>query len=244
LSRVALVTGASGGIGAAVAIELASLGFDIGVHYRSNIKRAQAVVEDIEALGRKAVLLQADLSDSQDCTVIVEQCEQALGPIYALVNNAGITKDTLLMRMSDDDFNSVIEANLSACFYMTRAVVPGLLKAREGRVVNVASVIGITGNAGQANYAASKAGIMGLSKSVAKEVAKRGITVNVVAPGYIVTPMTEVLSDEIKKDISDKIPLKRLGQPEDVAGLVGFLVSDKASYITGQVLTVDGGMVI
>ena len=244
MSRVALVTGASGGIGAAVAVELASLGFDIGVHYRSNVKSAQAVVEDIEALGRKAVLLQADLSDSQACTAIVEQCEQALGPIYALVNNAGITKDTLLMRMSDEDFNSVIEANLAACFYMTRAVVPGLLKAREGRVVNVASVIGITGNAGQANYAASKAGIIGLSKSAAKEVGKRGNTVNVVAPGYIVTPMTEVLSDEIKKDISDKIPLKRLGQPEDVAGLVGFLVSDKASYITGQVLTVDGGMVI
>ena len=148
------------------------------------------------------------------------------------------------MRMEDEDFTSVIEANLTAFFYMTRAVVPRHLKAKAGRVINISSVNGITGNAGQANYAASKAGIIGFSKSVAKEVAKRGITVNVVAPGYIVTPMTEVLPEAIKKDISDKIPLKRLGQPEDVAGVVGFLASDKAAYITGQVLTVDGGMVI
>lgn len=244
MSKVALVTGASGGIGAAVAVELAQLGFDIGVHYNSSQSKAEAVAEKIEALGRKAVLLQADLSNSEACNSIVEHCESELGPIYTLVNNAGITKDTLLMRMEDEDFSSVIEANLTACFYMTRAVVPKLLKARQGRVINISSVIGITGNAGQANYAASKAGIIGLSKSVAKEVAKRGITVNVVAPGYIVTPMTEVLPDAVKKDISDKIPLKRLGQPEDVAGVVGFLASDKAAYITGQVLTVDGGMVI
>ncbi len=244
MSRVALITGASGGIGAAVAVELAGLGFDIGVHYNSSRDKAQAVVEDIEALGRKAVLLKADLSDSSACNTIVEQCIQALGPIYALVNNAGITKDALLMRMEDEDFYKVINANLAACFYMTRAVVPDLLKAKAGRIINIASVIGITGNAGQANYAASKAGIIGFSKSVAKEVAKRGITVNVVAPGYIVTPMTEVLPENVKKEISEKIPLMRLGQPEDVAGLVGFLASDKAAYITGQVMTVDGGMVI
>ncbi len=244
MNKVALVTGASGGIGAAVALELAGLGFDIGVHYYSSREKAEAVAEDIEALGRNAVLLQADLADSAACAEIVEKCVQELGPIYVLVNNAGITRDTLLMRMEDDDFTSVIEANLNACFYMTRAVVPLLLKAKAGRIINIASVVGITGNAGQANYAASKAGIIGLSKSVAKEVAKRGITVNVVAPGYIVTPMTEVLSDAVKKEISDKIPLKRLGQPEDVAGMVGFLTSEKAAYITGQVLAVDGGMVI
>ena len=244
MNRVALVTGASGGIGAAVAVELAELGFDVGVHYNSSREKAEAVAKDIEALGRKAVLLQADLADSAACNAIVEECEEALGPVYVLVNNAGITRDTLLMRMEDEDFLSVINANLNACFYMTRAVVPGLIKAKAGRIINIASVIGITGNAGQANYAASKAGIIGLSKSVAKEVAKRGITVNVVAPGYIVTPMTEGLPQAIKNEISEKIPLKRLGQPEDVAGLVGFLASDKAAYITGQVLTVDGGMVI
>jgi 3-oxoacyl-[acyl-carrier protein] reductase len=243
MGKVALVTGATGGIGKAIALELAFLGYDIGVHYRNNEEGAKLIVKQIEAMGQKAMMLGADLSKPDQCQAIVEKCCE-LGDIFALVNNAGITKDALVMRMEDDDFSGVIEANLNSCFYMTKNVMPLMLKKRCGRIINIASVIGITGNAGQANYAASKSGMIGFSKSCAKEVAKRGICVNVVAPGYITTPMTDVLSDEVKKGIQAKIPLKRLGNPEDISGVVGFLCSDKASYITGQVLPVDGGMVI
>ncbi len=244
MSKTAIVTGASGGIGAACAVELAAAGFDVGVHYRSGEDKAKAVAAQIEALGQKAVLLQADLTSPEACNRIVEQCINELGGIYALVNNAGITRDGLVMRMEDEAFDDVIKANLNSCFYMTRAALPHLLKARQGRIVNISSVVGIVGNAGQANYAASKAGIVGFSKSCAKEAAKRGVCVNVVAPGYIVTPMTEVLSEAAKNDIQSKIPMQRLGTPEDVAGVVAFLCGDKAGYITGQVLPVDGGMVI
>lgn len=244
MTKVAIVTGASGGIGAAVALELALLGFDIGIHFRSGEEKAKEVAKKIEAVGRKKVLLKADLTSSSECNAIMEKCINELGSIYALVNNAGITKDTLVMRMEDEDFSKVVDANLKSCFYMTRAAMPHMLKSRQGRIINVSSVIGIIGNAGQANYAASKAGIIGFTKSCAKEVAKRGICVNVVAPGYIVTPMTDVLDDAVKKDIKSKIPLNRLGDPKDVAGVVGFLCGEKASYITGQVLPVDGGMVI
>ena len=178
MSKTAIVTGASGGIGAACAVELATAGFDIGVHYRSGEDKAKAVAAQIETLGQKAVLLQADLTSPEACNRIVEQCINELGGIYALVNNAGITRDGLVMRMEDEAFDDVIKANLNSCFYMTRAVLPVLLKARQGRVVNISSVIGIVGNAGQANYAASKAGIIGFSKSCAKETAKRGVCVN------------------------------------------------------------------
>jgi len=244
MTKVALVTGASGGIGRAIAVELATLGMDVGVHYRGNESEAKKVCTEIEALGRKAVMLKADLTKSSQCVEIIEKCREELGDIYALVNNAGITKDILIMRMEDDEFTDVIDANLNSCFYMTKNVVPYMLKKRCGRIINISSVVGITGNAGQANYAASKAGMVGLSKSTAKEVARRGICVNVVAPGYIETPMTDVLSDDVKKEIKMRIPLKRLGSPQDIAGVVGFLCGDKASYITGQVIAVDGGMVI
>lgn len=244
MNKVALVTGASGGIGKAIALELASLGFDVGIHYRSGEEQAKQVVKEIEAMGRKTTLLQADLTSSEQCKSIIDKCIAELGSLYALINNAGITKDTLVMRMEDEEFTSVIDANLNSCFYMTKQAMPILLKAKQGRIINISSVIGLIGNAGQANYAASKAGIIGFSKSCAKEVAKRGICVNVVAPGYIMTPMTDVLSDEVKKSIQNNIPLRRLGKPEDIAGVVGFLCEDKASYITGQVVSVDGGMVI
>jgi len=244
MPRAALVTGASGGIGNAIAIELANMGYDVGLHYRSNEAKAREVKEQVEALGQKAVLLQADLTSSNECSAIVDKCIEELGSLYAIVNNAGITKDGLVMRMKDEEFSAVIDANLNSCFYISRAALPYLLKKREGRIVNVSSVIGITGNAGQANYAASKAGIIGFTKSIAREAAGRKVCCNVVAPGYIITPMTDALNDKVKEAIQSKIPLKRLGKPEDVANLVGFLCSDKASYITGQVISVDGGMVI
>jgi len=244
MAKTALVTGASGGIGQAVAAELASMGFDIGIHYNSNEAKATETRQIVESYGQKAILLKADLKSSEECSAIVQKCIDELDGLYAVVNNAGITKDGLAMRMSDDDFTEVVSANLNSCFYVTRAALPHLLKKREGRVVNISSVIGITGNAGQANYAASKAGIIGFTKSIAKEAASRNVCVNAVAPGYIVTPMTESLTDKVKETIQDKIPLKRLGTPEDTAHLVGFLCSEKAGYITGQVICVDGGMII
>lgn len=244
MSKVALITGANGGIGQAIAMELAKLGYDIGINYIVNEKSAIALKADIEKLGRKAVLLYGDLTSSVECKNVVDRCIEELGSLYALVNNAGITRDTFVIRMTDDQFNDTITVNLNSCFYMTRSALPYLLKKRQGRIINISSVIGITGNAGQSNYAASKAGIIGFSKSCAKEAARRGICINVVAPGYIKTPMTDALDDTIIKEMSDKIPLKRLGEPKDVAGVVGFLCSDKASYITGQVIVVDGGMII
>ena len=244
MAKAALVTGASGGIGQAIAIELASMGFDVGIHYHSNQAKAEQVKKQVEELGQKAMLLQADLKSSAECSKIVDKCVEELGSLFAVVNNAGITKDTLAMRMKDEEFAEVIDANLSSCFYITRAALPYLLKSRTGRIVNISSVIGVIGNAGQANYAASKAGIIGFTKSIAKEAAGRNVCANVVAPGYIVTPMTDVLSDKVKETIQSHIPLKRLGEPEDIAHMVGFLCSDKSSYITGQVICVDGGMVI
>lgn len=244
MTKSALVTGASGGIGAAIALQLASDGFDIGIHYRSNEKKANEVKEQVEKLGQKAILLKADLTSSDECSKIVDKCVEEFGSLFAVVNNAGITKDALAMRMKDEEFNDVIDANLSSCFYITRAALPYLLKSRAGRIVNISSVIGVVGNAGQANYAASKAGIIGFTKSIAKEIAGRKVCANVVAPGYIVTPMTDVLSEKVKETIQGSIPLKRLGQPEDVAQAVGFLCSENSSYITGQVICVDGGMVI
>lgn len=244
LTKVALVTGATGGIGKAIVIELANLGYDIGINYRSNKAAAEGLMQEVLSLGQKAVLLQGDLTSSEQCNKVVADCVEGLGGLYALINNAGITRDNLTLRMTDDEFNDVLAGNLSSCFYMTRAAMGPLIKKRAGRIINISSVIGITGNAGQSNYAASKAGIIAFSKSCAKEVARRGVCINVVAPGYISTPMTQALSDDIKKTIAGKIPLRRLGEPEDVAGVVSFLCSDKASYITGQVMVVDGGMVI
>lgn len=195
-------------------------------------------------MGRRAEALQADLSDSAQCARLVTQCAESLGGIYALVNNAGMTDDGLLMRMTDAQYENVMRANIGSCFYCTRAALPYLLKARQGRVVNITSVVGIMGNAGQANYAASKAAIIGFTKSVAKEAASRGVCINAVAPGFIGTAMTDALGEDIKEKMKQAIPLKRFGSPSDVAALVQFLCGESASYITGQVMVVDGGMVI
>lgn len=244
MGKAALVTGASGGIGQAIAISLAEAGFDVAVHYNSNAKKAEDLAQSIKALGRNAVAIKADLTSSQGCKELVKTCVEALGGIYALVNNAGITNDGLVMRMTDEQFDSVIRANLYSCFCCTREASAYMLKARQGRIINITSVVGIIGNAGQANYAASKAGVIGLTKSCAREFAKRGICVNAVAPGFIETAMTDVLSDDVKKTMLQSIPLGRFGSPRDVAALVSFLCGESASYITGQVITVDGGMVI
>lgn len=244
MSKAALVTGASGGIGQAICMSLANAGFDVAVHYNSNAAKAEEVAERIKSLGRGAAAIKADLTSSEECRRLVTGCAEIFGGIYALVNNAGVTNDGLVMRMTDEQFDSVIRANLTSCFWCTREAAAYMLKGRRGRIVNITSVVGVTGNAGQANYAASKAGIIGFTKSCAREFAKRGVCVNAVAPGFIETAMTDRLSDDIKARMKDAIPLGRFGSPEDVAGLVSFLCGDSAAYITGQVMNVDGGMAI
>ena len=242
--KVALVTGASRGIGRAVALKLASEGAKVAVNYAGNTQAAEEVKAKIEEMGGEALLLQASVADSVAVEDMVNKTVEAFGTIDILVNNAGITRDGLLARMKDEDFSAVLDTNLKGVFYCTKAVSKIMMKKRAGRIVNMASVVGLMGNAGQANYAAAKAGVIGFSKSVAKELAGRGITVNMVAPGFIGTDMTAVLSDKLKEGMIESIPLKRMGEPEDVAAAVLFLVSDSASYITGQVLNVDGGMVM
>ncbi len=244
MSQVALVTGASGGIGQGICTQLAADGFDIAIHYNSNEAKAAMVAEAVKELGRNAVILKADLSSSEGCKQLIAQCVESLGGLFALVNNAGITDDGLLMRMSDEQYSGVMRANIDSCFYCTREASAYMIKARKGRIVNITSVVGIMGNAGQANYAASKAAMIGLTKACAKELGGRGICVNAVAPGFIETAMTHGLSDDLKDKMKSSIALKRFGAPEDVANLVGFLCSDRAAYITGQVMVVDGGMVI
>jgi 3-oxoacyl-[acyl-carrier protein] reductase len=242
MSNVALVTGASGGIGRAICLELAKSGFDVAIHCNSNTAMAEQIKVQICDMGQNAEVFQADLKDPAQCQFLVDKCVEAQGPLYALVNNAGITDDGLLMRMTDMQYHSVMQTNLDSCFYMTRATLPLLLRARKGRIVNITSVVGMMGNAGQANYVAAKAGMIGFTKACAREVASRGICVNAVAPGFIETAMTEKLPDEIRQKMKQTIPLMRFGTPEDVANMVGFLCSDRASYITGQVLVIDGGM--
>ena len=238
-NATALVTGASKGIGAAVAIALAADGWNVGVGYRSDKEGAEKTVKAIEDAGGKAIAVEGDVADANGVAdELISKLEQEFGPVLALVNNAGITADSLAIQMGDDEWDSVINTNLTAAFRMTRRAMRPMLKARFGRVINVASVVGPRANAGQANYAAAKAGLIGLTKTVSHEVARRGITVNAVAPGFIETDMTKDMLDDVVK----AIPARRAGQPEEVAAAVRFLASDDAAYVTGTTLFVDGGM--
>ena len=242
--KTALVTGASRGIGRAVALRLAEEGARVAINYAGNVKAAEEVKASVEAAGGTAILCQADIADSAAVEAMIADVVKEFGAIDILVNNAGITRDTLLMRMKDEDFAKVLDTNLKGVFYCTKAVAKLMMKKRSGRIVNMASVVGLVGNAGQTNYAAAKAGVIGFSKSAAKELASRGITVNVVAPGFIGTDMTADLPETVKEKALADIPLGKMGEPEDVANAVLFLASDQASYITGQVVNVDGGMVM
>lgn len=242
-NKKAIVTGASRGIGRAIAVRLAKAGADVACISRS-VESVADTVAEINALGRKSVAYAVDVADGAAVDTTVAQIAQEFGAVDILVNNAGITRDGLLARMSAEDWDTVINTNLKGAFHWTKPVSRIMAKQRAGKIINIASVIGLIGNAGQANYAASKAGLIGFSKSVAREFSSRGVTCNVVCPGFIETDMTKVLSEEIKKKLLERIPLQRFGQPDDVAGVVEFLCSQAADYITGQVLTVDGGMVI
>jgi len=242
--KVALVTGASRGIGRAIALKLASEGAKVAINYAGSTEKAEAVKAEIEAAGGEALLCQADVSSSEAVAAMVESVVERFGRIDILVNNAGITRDGLLARMKDEDFHAVLKTNLGGVYVCTKAVTKLMMKQRSGRIVNMASVVGLMGNAGQSNYAAAKAGVIGFSKSMAKELASRGITVNMVAPGFIDTDMTAAMTEKAREATLAGIPLGRAGQPEDVANAVCFLVSDNASYITGQVVNVDGGMVM
>lgn len=242
--KAALVTGASRGIGRAIALRLASEGAKVAINFAGNQKAAEEVKSEIEANGGEAILVQANVADPAAVEAMFAKVVEAFGTVDILVNNAGITRDGLLLRMKDEDFEAVIDTNLKGVFYCTKAAAKLMMKKRSGRIVNMSSVVGLIGNAGQTNYAASKAGALGFSKSAAKELAARGITVNMVAPGFIDTDMTAVLADKVKEAMVKEIPLRRMGRPEDVANAVLFLVSDCSSYITGQVINVDGGMVM
>ena len=242
--RIALVTGASRGIGAAVAKRLAADGYFVIVNYNGSAQRAQEVVTQIVSAGNEAVALQCDVSDFDACGELIARITADYGRLDVLVNNAGITRDGLLMRMSEADFDAVIDTNLKGAFHTIRHASRQFLKQRSGRIINIASVSGLLGNAGQANYAASKAGVIGLTKSVARELASRQITVNAVAPGFIATDMVDAMTDSAKAAMTDHIPFGRIGEPEEVADVVAFLASDAAPYVTGQIIAVDGGMSI
>lgn len=242
--KVAIVTGGTRGIGRAIALKLADHGANIVINYRNSDKEAEESKAILEEKGVKVLTVKCDISNFEDSKNLMDKCKEVFGKIDILVNNAGITKDTLIMRMKEEDFDNVIDVNLKGTFNCAKHASAIMLKQRFGKIINMTSVVGIAGNAGQVNYAASKAGVIGLTKSLAKELGSRGITVNAVAPGFINTDMTASLSEKVKEEASKNIPLKRLGDPEDVANLVGFLASDAANYITGQVINVDGGMVM
>jgi 3-oxoacyl-[acyl-carrier protein] reductase len=244
VSRVALVTGASRGIGRAIAQTLAAAGRQVAVNYATREDAAREVVEKIQADGGRAIAVGGDVSDQDSVERIFAKVKDELGPVEILVNNAGIKRDNLLLRMSADDFDQVLRVNLRSAFLCTRAAVRGMLRSRWGRIISVSSVAGLVGNAGQANYAASKAGLIGFSKSVAREVGSRGITVNVIAPGFVETEMTEDLAEPARRALKASISIERFGLPEEIAAAVVFLASEEASYLTGQVIAVDGGLAL
>jgi 3-oxoacyl-[acyl-carrier protein] reductase len=240
--KVALVTGGSRGIGRAIAISLAEAGANVVVNYAGNEAAAAEVAAHIDSLGRKALIIKANVGNSAEVDAMVKQTLEVFGHLDILVNNAGITRDNLIMRMKDDEFDEVINTNLKGVFNCVRSVTRTMMKQRSGRIINISSVVGAMGNSGQANYVAAKAGVIGLTKSAARELASRGITVNAIAPGFITTDMTDKLSDEMKAQLLLQIPLARFGQPDDIARTVLFLASNEASYMTGQTLHIDGGM--
>ena len=240
--RIALVTGGSRGIGAAICDELAAAGAVVAVNYARNADAAAAVCERIASAGGTAHAVQGDIGTADGAAALVEHVESEIGPIAALVNNAGITRDDLIMRLSEESWREVIDTNLGGAFFTCRAVARPMMKRRAGAIVNMSSIVGVRGNAGQTNYAASKAGLLGLTKSLAKELGSRGIRVNAIAPGYIATELTDVLPEAARDAILGATPLGRLGEPEDVARAVRFLVSDAAAFVTGDVLAVDGGL--
>lgn len=244
MNKVALITGGTRGICKEIAYTLAEENYDIIINYRTENEELMKLKKEIEQKRVRCLLLKGDVSNFEDCKKLVEEAINRMNHIDVLVNNAGITKDMLLMRMKPEDFNEVINVNLIGTFNMTKNVINYMMKERKGRIINVSSVVGISGNAGQTNYAASKAGIIGFTKSLAKEVASRNILVNAIAPGFIQTDMTNILKENVKDEIAKTIPLKRMGTAKDVANVVKFLVSEDSSYITGQVIQVDGGMLM
>ena len=244
MAKVAFITGATRGIGKQISIEFAKDGYDIAFNYRKENEDLENVKKQIKELNVRCLPVKGDVSIFDDTANMVNQIINEFGKIDVLVNNAGITKDALLMRMKKEDFEDVINVNLVGTFNVTKNVIPYMIKQRSGRIINISSVVGVSGNAGQTNYSASKAGIIGFTKSLAKEVASRNILVNAVAPGFIETQMTDVLKQEVKEEIAKNIPLRRMGTPEDVANVVKFLAGEQSSYITGQIINVDGGMLM
>ncbi len=240
--KIALVTGGSGGIGRAICVALAKAGADVGVNYSKNLSGAEETARQVKEVGRRALILQADVTDPSAVEKMVQQTLQELGGLHILVNNSGITRDNLLLRMKDEEWEEVLNVNLKGAFYCIRATAKHFLRQHWGRIINISSVVGIIGNPGQANYCASKAGLIGLTKSAAKELASRKITVNAVAPGFIQTEMTQTIPVSVAEKMLASIPLGFFGEPEDVAGIVTFLASEEARYITGQVILVDGGL--
>ncbi|HCV5901215.1 TPA: 3-oxoacyl-[acyl-carrier-protein] reductase [Staphylococcus aureus] len=242
MTKSALVTGASRGIGRSIALQLAEEGYNVAVNYAGSKEKAEAVVEEIKAKGVDSFAIQANVADADEVKAMIKEVVSQFGSLDVLVNNAGITRDNLLMRMKEQEWDDVIDTNLKGVFNCIQKATPQMLRQRSGAIINLSSVVGAVGNPGQANYVATKAGVIGLTKSAARELASRGITVNAVAPGFIISDMTDALSDELKEQMLTQIPLARFGQDTDIANTVAFLASDKAKYITGQTIHVNGGM--